>query len=133
MSTALNVLKNPRAGTLADQVQVSVDSPAPEAPWERMTHQEFAAWVAAQPGAVPDSVPMHKLLKAAYRLYGITLAQIEAEIAALQDAAVKYEAECDLRAPFVRRTAGLIGWLGTRLGKTSAQIDDLFRYVETID
>ncbi len=74
MSTALDVWKNPRSGTLCEQRTVGIAAPLPEPPWERMTHEAFAAWIAAQPGDVPEQVPMHKLLKAAYRLYGITLA-----------------------------------------------------------
>lgn len=133
MNTALNVWKNPQPGTLAHQREVAASSPEPQPPWERMTHAAFAAWVAAQPGDVPEQVAKHKLLKAVYRLHGLTDTQIGSELASLGTAAQQYEGRIDLQhAPFVRRHSSLVEWLGTRLAKTSGQLDDLFRYAESI-
>ena len=141
----LFIHKHPHPTQLSTRRWVADDAQAPAAPWEASTPEDHAAWEAAQiaagwvpvsvgePSPVPEQVPMHKLLKAAHRLHGITIAQIETEIAALTDAAVRYEAQCDLRAPFVRRGAALIGWLAGRLNKTSTQIDDLFRYADAND
>ena len=123
----------PKPGALVSGIRELPDNAPPlGAPWELKTNAEFAAWIAAQSGDVPDQVPKHKLLKAVHRLHGLTDTQIGAELANLGTADQQYEARIDLQqAPYVRRYSPLVAWLGERLEKSSAQLDDLIRYADT--
>jgi hypothetical protein len=133
MSTALDVWKNPRPGTLADQVTVPEGSPLPEAPWERMTREEFAAWQAAQPAPVPQTVTRRQLLLALFRATAVTEANILAQLGAIPDAAAKYEAETEFKhATEFARTHPLVSQLASDLSLTSEQVDGIFRAAAAI-
>lgn len=128
MSTALDVWKNPRPGTLAEQRTVSTSAPLPSAPWERMTHAEFAAWLDAQPGDVPEKVARRQLLLALFRATGIKESDILAQLGQIADASARYEAETEFRhATEFARAHPLVGQLATDLLLTSAQVDEIFR------
>jgi hypothetical protein len=133
MATALNVWKNPRPGTLADQITVDANDPAPDAPWERMTHAEFAAWEAAQPVLVPQTVTRRQLLLALFRATGVTEANILAQLGAIQDAAAKYEAETEFKhATEFARSHPLVAQLASDLSLTTEQVDNIFRAAAAI-
>ena len=128
MATALNVWKNPRPGTLADQETVSDSAPLPPAPWERMTHAAFVAWLAAQPSPVPQSVTRRQLLLALYDAAGLTEEAILAQLGAIADASARYRATTEFRhATEFARAHPLVAQLASDLSLTSAQVDDIFR------
>lgn len=92
-----------------------------------MTEQEYADHVASLPGPmVPASVPMAAARKALI-LSGVSLASVDAAIAAIADETERALAATDWEyATEVRRHSPLTQSLGAAIGLTESQIDALF-------
>lgn len=85
-----------------------------------------------QPVAIPQSVTMPQARKALI-MSGVSIAQVDATINAIEDATERELAETDWEySATVRRDSPLVITLGPLLELTESQIDDLFILAETL-
>jgi hypothetical protein len=89
------------------------------------------AWV-LPPQAVPESVTARQIRLWLVR-HGVSLAQVDAAIDAIQDAQAREEARVEWDyAPYVERSHPMLVPLAAALGLDESQVDDAFRQAATI-